>query len=55
MSQEPEPLILIANPGSSSRKYAVYDSGLREQAHVHIEHDGDHLGTHVRNVSRGDI
>ena len=47
MSQEPEQLILIANPGSSSRKYAVYDSGLREQARVHIEHEGDHLVCNV--------
>lgn len=36
-------LILVANPGSSSRKYAVYSQDLTERAHLHIEREGDRL------------
>lgn len=40
-------LILVANPGSSSRKYAVYHGkDLTERAHVHIEtEDGKLVGS----------
>src|SRR3990167_6594896 len=34
-----EPLILIANPGSESRKYALY-RGQKCIARVHFEHEG---------------
>lgn len=33
-----EPLILIANPGSASRKYALY-KGTTQMAHLHFEYD----------------
>lgn len=36
-------LILIANPGSSSRKYALYSSDLSVRATLHIEREGGKL------------
>lgn len=38
-------LILVTNPGSSSRKYALYKRG-REIANAHIEHEKHHLVMH---------
>lgn len=39
----PRSLTLVANPGSASRKYAVYDAELSEIGHIHIEHEDDKL------------
>lgn len=36
-------LILVANPGSSSRKYAVYSQTLEERARLHIEREDGKL------------
>lgn len=36
-------LILVANPGSSSRKYGVYNADLSERAHLHIEREDGKL------------
>lgn len=50
-------LLLVANPGSSSRKYALYDDELRLRAELHIETTDHHLvgslevGDEKRNVS----
>lgn len=41
-----EPYILIANPGSASRKYALYKKGY-EIAHVHVEFISGKLVAHV--------
>ena len=35
-------LVLVANPGSASRKYALYDGDVL-RASVHFEHDADHV------------
>ena len=40
-SNELNGLILIANPGSSSRKYALYDSRLKLRAEFHFEREND--------------
>ena len=40
------PLILVANPGSASRKYGVFQNG-SERASVHVEHDGHGLVGHI--------
>ena len=47
-------LILVANPGSSSRKFALYDDALNELARLHVEMSDDHLvGTlHAAGKSR---
>jgi acetate kinase len=45
MALSEDSLILVANPGSSSRKYAVYTADLSERAHLHIEReDGKLIG-----------
>ncbi|MBF1042474.1 MAG: hypothetical protein HXL04_02155, partial [Candidatus Nanosynbacter sp.] len=36
-------LLLIANPGSASRKYALVDDKLKEVAALHIEQSGSEL------------
>ena len=36
-------MILVANPGSSSRKYALYDDTLQLRAELHIETVGERL------------
>jgi acetate kinase len=36
-------LILVANPGSSSRKYGIYSPDLSERAHLHIEREDGKL------------
>lgn len=38
MTTHAQSLILIANPGSASRKYALYDDELTERAQLHFEH-----------------
>ncbi len=38
MARSAQSLILIANPGSASRKYALYDDTLTERAQLHFEH-----------------
>jgi len=43
MEQSNDALILIANPGSSSRKYAVFNADLSERAHLHIEREDGKL------------
>jgi len=43
MTQTDPLLILVANPGSSSRKYGVYNSDLSERAHLHIEREDGKL------------
>ena len=50
MPEKVDTLILVANPGSSSRKYALYDQELRERARLHIEHED---GTLVANLFAG--
>ena len=40
MADTAQSLILVANPGSASRKYALYDSALTERAQLHFEHVG---------------
>lgn len=37
MEQGGQSLILVSNPGSSSRKYALYDDKARERARIHFE------------------
>lgn len=37
-----EPIILISNPGSSSRKYSLY-KGLRERARIHFEFENNEI------------
>lgn len=37
-----DPLILIANPGSASRKYALF-RGQTQEAHLHFEHDNGRI------------
>jgi acetate kinase len=51
MAAPDDSLILIANPGSSSRKYAVYTAELIERAHLHIERAEGKLVGHI--VTRG--
>ena len=51
MADTAQSLILVANPGSASRKYALYDSALTERAQLHFEHVG--AGIHA-TLHRGD-
>lgn len=39
MKKGGQSLILVSNPGSSSRKYALYDSDAKERARIHFEMD----------------
>ncbi len=50
-------LILIANPGSASRKYALYDQTLKERARLHFEMINEHTiaCTLLRNGTTKDI
>lgn len=41
-----DPLILVANPGSASRKYALFKRG-KQKASLHIEYEGNKLVAHV--------
>ena len=56
MTGSAQSLILVANPGSASRKYALYDSALTERAQLHVEHVGTgiqatlHRGTESQNI-----
>ena len=51
MADTAQSLILVANPGSASRKYALYDSALTERAQLHFEH----VGAGIRaTLHRGD-
>ena len=43
MTDDVSTLILVANPGSSSRKYALYDEELHERARLHIEREDGKL------------
>lgn len=43
MAESDDSLILVANPGSSSRKYAVYTPDLSERARLHIEREDGRL------------
>ena len=50
MADSDDSLILVANPGSSSRKYAVFNADLTERAHLHIEREDGKL---VGNIFAG--
>ncbi|MEO5948952.1 MAG: hypothetical protein ABIP74_00970, partial [Candidatus Saccharimonas sp.] len=50
MADSDDSLILVANPGSSSRKYAVFNNDLSERAHLHIEREDGKL---VGNIFAG--
>lgn len=42
MASEVGSLLLVANPGSASRKYALYDAALTQRARLHFESLEDH-------------
>ena len=47
--------ILVANPGSSSRKYALYSDSLDEHATLHIETADDKLIGTLRQDDNSEI
>ena len=46
-----DPYILIANPGSASRKYALYKKG-NEVAHIHVEFVASKLVAHIATANK---
>lgn len=61
MAVEKQPLVLIANPGSASRKYALYQ-GQKLRAHLHFEYFAGKIictvqnnGSHTMQVDISDL